>query len=614
MPDILNILLIDRTASLAGASANIIWASEHYVEYGAKNYAAKGQITSKLISGEMRQLIMPRALKALELQKIRTKSQAEVFTPVDIVKKQNDVVEADYANDDLEHYVKRKWLEITCGEAPYMATRYDMQTGAIIPISMRVGFVDRKLSRINAEVNDEDEWLRLAAEAYRSSYGFEWSGDSLLLARENLLYTFCDYYAAKWGAEPPLNLLEEIAVIISFNLFQMDGLKGILPLSDSHELIGYGQLTLLDTADDLPSLSGGRAQIMDWDANKMVLFAEEARFDVVVGNPPYQESAKGESTKDTPIYPFFYDLAKAVSSSYCLISPARFLFNAGSTAKSWNQSMLHDRHLRVVHYQQSSASIFPNTDIKGGVAILYRNAHKDFGEIGTFSVYEELTSILKKVTHLTGSTLDEIVSNRGQYRYSDAIYKDYPVEMKAISDRRIASNAFRKLPDLFTDRQPDDGAQYIQIFGRLNNDRVFRWFKRDYLTADKTLSKYKIILPKANGTGKLGEALSTPLILPPGTGFTETFIAIGAFDHEEEAQNALKYIKSKFARIMLGVLKITQDNTSTKWRKVPLQDFTTNSDIDWSASIAAIDQQLYAKYGLDKREITFIETKAKSMV
>jgi len=202
MPEILDILLIDRTTSTTRTKKNIIWANENYIQHGFKYYSAKSQMKPNLITGERGQLIKPRALKSRELQKERTKSKAEVFTPTWVVKKQNDEVDKDYQNDNLETYVKRTWIEITCGEAPYMTTRYDMETGDIIPFEERVGFVDRKLKRINSEVEDKAEWQRLVEEAFKSSYGFEWSGDSLLLARENLLYTYRDYYYAKWSEEP----------------------------------------------------------------------------------------------------------------------------------------------------------------------------------------------------------------------------------------------------------------------------------------------------------------------------------------------------------------------------------------------------------------------------
>lgn len=275
MPAILDILLIDRTTSTPKKSKNIIWANENYLQYGQKSYAATAQMLPSLVTGQMGQIIMPRALKSRELQKERTKSKAEVFTPTWIVQKQNDEVDKGYQNDELETYVKRKLLEITCGEAPYMATRYDMETGEIVPLDERVGFVDRKLKRINAEVEDKAEWQRLVEEAYKSSYGFEWSGDSLLLARENLLYTYRDYYFAKWLEEPLYGLFEDIAKIISYNIFQMDGLKYIVPLSEKREKVESYQMSLFD--DEEPAEKwvikpGKRVKLMNWESNKMEFF------------------------------------------------------------------------------------------------------------------------------------------------------------------------------------------------------------------------------------------------------------------------------------------------------------------------------------------------------
>lgn len=280
MPAILDILLIDRTTSTTRTRKNIIWANENYIRYGFKDYSAKSQIKPDFVTGNHGQLIMPRALKSRELQKERTKSKAEVFTPTWMVKKQNDEVDKDYLDDDLETYVNRTWLEITCGEAPYMASRYDMQTGNIIPISERVGFVDRKLKRINAEVEDKAEWQRLVEGAFKSSYGFEWSGDSLLLARENLLYTYRDYYYAKWLEEPLYDFFEHIAEIISYNVFQMDGLKYIIPLSEIKEKNINQQMSLFD--DEEPEEQwiikpGKRVKVMNWKINKMVFFDKEVQ-------------------------------------------------------------------------------------------------------------------------------------------------------------------------------------------------------------------------------------------------------------------------------------------------------------------------------------------------
>jgi len=210
MSSIFNILLIDRTKSTKRCIKNIIWANENYIKYDAKKYSATSEIKIELITGEYSNVIQPRALKAAQLQKKRTRTIAEVFTPIEILKQQNDEIDKSCQNDDLETYTKRTWIEITCGEAPYIATRYNVITGKLIDLDERVGFLDRKLRKINKECNIKDKWKELVREAYKASYGFEWNGDSLLLARENLLYTYFDYYDNKWNEEPPLEEIEEI--------------------------------------------------------------------------------------------------------------------------------------------------------------------------------------------------------------------------------------------------------------------------------------------------------------------------------------------------------------------------------------------------------------------
>ncbi|MCX2962307.1 restriction endonuclease [Rodentibacter caecimuris] len=276
LPEILEILLLDRTISTAKKPKNIIWANDNYYSQFRHNaYAPDAQISIHLITGQNGNLIMPRSLKPFETQKERTKSKAEVFTPIWVVKEQNDAINKNFKKDDLETYIKRKWLEIACGEAPYMTTRYDMETGKIIPLRSRVGFVDRKLSRINKDIQDKTEWQRLVELAYKASYGFEWNGDSLLLARENLLYTYRDYYFAKWKEEPTLSFFKKIAEIISYNVFQMDGLTCTIPLSQKKEKIQIPQMPLFDISEKSthPKANlGKRVKIMNWETNKMEYF------------------------------------------------------------------------------------------------------------------------------------------------------------------------------------------------------------------------------------------------------------------------------------------------------------------------------------------------------
>lgn len=341
------------------------------------------------------------------------------------------------------------------------------------------------------------------------------------------------------------------------------------------------------------------------------------KFDVVVGNPPYQDESVGGSTSNSPIYNHFYDLAERIAPQYCLISPARFLSSAGYTPQIWNNKMLNDEHLKVVFYEQKSGNVFPNTDIKGGVVVLLRDKNKVFGKIGTFTNFEELNSMLVKVSSKTTHTIETLITGRGIYRLTDKAIDEYPqiVDIQSRGHKKdVGTGAFKILDNIiYIESKPDDGKEYIQIIGLLSNRRVYRWIRKDYVNEPTGFDKWRVLLPNANGSGALGEVLSTPLIGAPLIGFTETFISIGAFDNEIEAQNCLKYVKSKFARTMLGVLKVTQHNPAAKWKYVPLQDFTSKSDIDWTQSIKSIDQQLYKKYGLEQNEIDFIEDKVQAM-
>ena len=200
---------------------------------------------------------------------------------------------------------------------------------------------------------------------------------------------------------------------------------------------------------------------------------------------------------------------------------------------------------------------------------------------------------------------------------SDKALKEHPeiIDIQSKGHKKdVGPGALNKLEHIvFFDNLPNDDNKYVQFLGLKEGKRSYCWTREDYQDVPDSFYKYKIFIPKANGSGALGEVLSTPLIGEPLIGATETFLSIGMFDDFLEAANCLKYIKSKFTRVMLGILKITQDNTKTKWNYVPMQDFTPSSDIDWSQSVHDIDLQLYQKYGLDEKEIEFIESHVKEM-
>lgn len=339
---------------------------------------------------------------------------------------------------------------------------------------------------------------------------------------------------------------------------------------------------------------------------------KEMKFDAVVGNPPYQEGI--ENTSDSPVYHLFLENAFKISSIVSMITPARFLFNAGKTPKLWNEKVLNDDHFKVVLYSAKSTDFFPNVDIKGGVAIILRDSSQYFGKLGIFLQYRELNTILTKVRAINECSLSNQVYSPESYRFSNVMHKENPDIAEKLSKGHlhdITSNIFEKIPEIFSDSPSN--INNVGLYGRKNNERVVMWTKRQYLEPHDNLDYYKVFIPKSNGTGAIGETLSTPIIGEPGIGHTQTFISIGKLNNILEAKALLKYIKTKFLRCMLGILKVTQDNKKAVWEYVPSQDFTENSDIDWGKSVAEIDQQLYKKYSLSDEEIAFIESMIKPM-
>jgi len=346
------------------------------------------------------------------------------------------------------------------------------------------------------------------------------------------------------------------------------------------------------------------------------------KFDVVIGNPPYQEEAQGGATDMPPVYHLFMDAAFEVGKQAVLITPARFLSNAGKTPRKWNEKMLADPHLCVAYFEPDSNRLFPALadTIKGGIVVTHRDEDRELGPIGAFTKHPELTEILRKVAEAEPNSIMDVTINRSSHTYNKRLFDEHPDAAISIGHSnlsQIMSNAFDVLSSHFHDDVPTDGQEYVAVLGVSQRKRVRRWIRRDFVSLHPSADKWKVAVAKASGTGSttdfFGIALTNPTVLGPGVIVTNTFITIGLLNSEAEAESLLKYLKSKFARAMLGVLKVTQDNARPVWLHVPNQDFTSSSDIDWSKSIPEIDQQLYAKYRLANDEIAFIEEKVKPM-
>lgn len=300
--DLLLILLKDRSSG-----KNIIWATDNYSSRGY-GYQFGDYITAEAITGYHGSVIKPRSEKSKKEQSERIRDKAEVFTPSWICNKQNNLVDNSWFGTDAvfnteidkswtatnaripfptasgktwKDYVSDIRLEITCGEAPYLVSRYDTVTGIEIELSQRIGLLDRKLRVVSENTETEEEWLKWTIKSYQSTYGYDWQGDNVLLARENLLFTFVDYYKAKFDKEPTIDNLNRIADILSWNIWQMDGLKFVIPGSckDAESV----QLSMFDNPtekqpcpgcakNDPYAHTGIYCVIKDWKANKKVTF------------------------------------------------------------------------------------------------------------------------------------------------------------------------------------------------------------------------------------------------------------------------------------------------------------------------------------------------------
>ncbi len=298
--DLLAILLFDRTSR-----KNIIWGTNDYEDLG-RTYAAGNEITIDLITGKNDEIIQPRVFKASKQKVGRTREKAEVFTPSWICNEQNNIIDEQwfgrknvfnvsestswkateeaipFAEKGLKtwkKYVDAKRLEITCGEAPYLVSRYDTVTGWPIPIQERIGLLDRKLRVVNENTDGKEDWTKWAKRAIESVYGYEWQGDNLLIARWNILSTFIEYYRNHFGEEPDHKTLKRVALVISWNLWQMDGFNYAIPFCETgeepHQITlaeYYSELGIFDYSILSDTKGQALCKIRDWRMKETVLY------------------------------------------------------------------------------------------------------------------------------------------------------------------------------------------------------------------------------------------------------------------------------------------------------------------------------------------------------
>ena len=632
---VLDTLLKDRSTG-----KNIIWATDPPEELQTVMYEPvtdRSQITTQQLGLTHYEVVLPRMMKQTDTQQQRTRKKGEVFSPAWVCNKMNNALDADWfrglgAEESAGQftvelpqgwqtvetpvqfpvckgrtpawvqYVQSRRLEVTCGEAPFLASRYDAATGEMIPVARRIGILDRKLRVVSENAATEDEWRKYATHAVQSTYGYEYQGDNLLLARVNLLLTYAEHLQARWQRKPTKEELQPIATIISWNLWQMDGLHlsvpGGKPQPEAEQLDLF---SMFGAAEPQPPTVS--CKVKNWrkgshgTAQNFETIQEGStsmKFDYVIGNPPYQISDGGAGVSATPIYNRFIEAIKTTHpGAICLIIPAKW-YSGGKGLDKFRGEMLGDRHISTLVDYSNSLDVFPNVDVAGGVCYFvwkeayngkckytnYRNgkattAYRDLNEFQTFIRYPVASEIVKKVKEDGELTLDKVVSSRKPFGLATTAK---PMKTGDITLRYNGGRGPYKSTEIRVGTEMID--QWKIIISRLTAEHAGQPAKD---------GKYRV--------------LSTMELLKPGEICSETYLVAGAFDSKEEATNYMDYLKTQFVRFLILQIAMTQQLSKASFAFVPCQDFTRK----WT------DKQLFERYDLSSEEVNYIQGMIKEM-
>ena len=617
---------------------NIIWATNSYKHLGFE-YSDNSPIQEYLISGINKWIVQPRVQKNVEQQQKRTRTKAEVFTPAWLCNKMNNLCDeqwfciADVFNTEVDrdwqtnpekiefpnsknwqNYVDLRKLEITCGEAPYLCSRYDTSTGQIIPINNRIGILDRKLRVINENTTNREEWYKWVIRAFQSCYGYEYQGDSLLIARINMLLSFYENYKERWNEEPSKNQLKKIANIISWNLWQMDGLKGTVPNgapNKVNEQLRFEEFTNTKNIE----IENFECKLYNWRADRSLYYSDlkgvkrKMKFDFVIGNPPYQENVTNETNQAKPIYHMFVtESIKICDKDVVMITPARW-YSGGIGLDKFRNYMICERHLKSLVDYPNAKECFSNISIGGGVC---------------YFVLSKAKTEICKITNIQNGIETTMERSLNDYpilvRYNKAISiinKSLKSPNKSIKGLISSVSPFG-IGTKIRGNTTKDSEHNIKLY----SSKGISYIKQEAIIKNAdSFDKYKVLLSQTGAEhagepskdGKFNVLSSTMKVLEPMDVCTHSYLTVGLFNCFSEATSLIKYLKTMFVRFLvlqtISSIHITKNN----FIFVPLQDFTENSDIDWSKSIHEIDLQLYKKYNLDDTEIEFIEKNVKEM-
>ena len=651
---ILKTLLCDRTTG-----RNIIWADNEYEALG-DGYMGDDEITVEKITGMNSGVIKPRIAKEQEKQSQRTKSRAEVFTPSWLCNQMNndldelwfgrrDAFNTEAVADDgpktwtataepvafpkskgrgWHAYVEAPRLEITCGEAPFVCSRYDTVTGDELPVGERVGFLDRKLRVVTEKTKTRKEWVRRALAALRATYGFEYQGDNLLIARINVFETFAEHLRDRWGSDPEQDELEQAAWIVSWNFWQMNGFTDAVPTNkmgaEVKSTLGTFeepepepiQPSLFDLFDDVfpdettketkekaPKETVPLCVIYDWQNGEPFEFATlkgkaaamGKKFYAVIGNPPYQESDGGHEASAAPIYHLFVDQSKVISERISMVTPSRW-FSGGKGLNAYRESMISDHHLKTLVDFPKLYEPFPTVKIRGGVSyFVWDSAYDGPCLVQTMEGGKPASPAIRRY-------LDEydVLIRRNE---AVPILNKVAKYGEPTLEKRISARKPFGLPTNYHGPSTPDGiANPIQLFESQREG----WISRNDISVNSDwVDDWKVLLNRVQGTSAAIETkfMSTPRIAGPGSACTETYLVAGRFKSKKEAQNYVSYLKTRFVRFLISLRKISQDAARGVYAFVP--------DLDYGHPWT--DADLYERYGISDEEITYIESIVKEM-
>ncbi len=648
-PKLLKILLTDHTTG-----KNIVWASDEYLKYGP-DYAPECEILPRLIIRNYTKIIRPRVAKNREEQHDRTRKLAEVFTPSWICNEMNNhcdtewfgcngifnchldkkwcvncnkIAFPDSKNQTWQHYIDLRHLEITCGEAPYLVSRYDTTTGDILPIGQRIGIIDRKLRVVGENTSTEAEWFKWAVRAYESTYGYEYQGDNLLLARENMLGTFVDYFADKFSKFPSKEQLRKVAMIISWNIWQMNGFTNCPPLY--MPIIPNAQLSLFgaDDVGQLPIVS--LCQIKNWRKKQTITFhkiteGQDMKFDYCVGNPPYQEQVAKKETnngqkRSRSIFQYFQLAADQITKDLSvLIYPAtRWIHRSGKGMQQFGYDQINDKRLKKLIVYQNAKEVFPSTEIGDGISIVIKKTGKqndafeyiykyEKGDLETslHSPGEDLIPLNPNDVSITKKLKNFVEANNFDYLFNSIL----PQKLFGIESDFVAKNPTKVEP--LSNSLQKDFSNTVKLF---TNDKAGKagratWFVTDrkFIPLNANLiDEWQVVVSSASPAGQKRDWQIE--IIDNHSAFGRSRVALKSFQTEKEANNFYKYAKTSIVRY---AFLLTDENLTSVGKMVPdILDYTNNSIIDFDNDI---DNQLCSLIGLSNDEFAYIVDRVKSI-